>query len=489
MHRVMTWLRTPRRLEALFYVLLIIPPISLAYYIARFGVNVIHYDEFATVVDLRKLMNGTLSLSDLFAQHNEHRILFPRIVILANAIMTRYNTVAEMYYSWLLISLTLVILFYVYRRDSANSTVKALLYFLPVSFMLFSFRQYESILWGFMLQLYLMIFCAISALFLLLEEKNNVRFGLSILSGFVASFSFATGLTVWPVGLLQMVLFRDRAIKLPKVVAWVTAGALTVILYFEGYISPNGHSALVGFVADPLSDVLYLLALIGAPFTESGRAAAITFGSVVALIAIITLVQARKEALLSKNRFWVSLILLFSLSALVVTYGRAEQGIAEALSSRYTPMAFVGLSGLYLLTVSVSRKLPAKRKSFGFHALLALLVIAIIVAAGLGWQAGQATRNSRLTESYILQTYTVQPDQRIAMYLYPNATFAREQAVFLKQNRLNVFSEPATNMSSLRLSSFAGLSELYARTLASFGLAISLEPATNVICRNSIWTI
>jgi len=49
---------------------------------------------------IEKMYNGTLSFSDLLAQHNENRILFPRVVMLSIGSITRYNTIAEMFF-WL----------------------------------------------------------------------------------------------------------------------------------------------------------------------------------------------------------------------------------------------------------------------------------------------------------------------------------------------------------------------------------------------------
>jgi len=73
-----------------------------------------------------------------------------------------------MFLGWFLITLTAVLLLYLYWVKS-HKDPKALLIFLPASRLLFSFRQYESILWGFTsVEIYLIIFTAV-ATFTLLE--------------------------------------------------------------------------------------------------------------------------------------------------------------------------------------------------------------------------------------------------------------------------------------------------------------------------------
>jgi len=57
-------------------------------------------NEWKMIPLIEKMYNGTLSFSDLLAQHNENRILFPRVVMLSIGSITRYNTIAEMFF-WL----------------------------------------------------------------------------------------------------------------------------------------------------------------------------------------------------------------------------------------------------------------------------------------------------------------------------------------------------------------------------------------------------
>jgi hypothetical protein len=228
-----------------------------------------------------------------------------------------------------------------------------------------------------------------------------------------------------------------------KEVTWGILGTLTGALYFVGYTNPSGTSPVSDLIAHPLRYFLYFLALLGTPFNVSSRSAAVTFGSVICLVALIVIVQVYRSSLMQRNRFFISIVLFSALSALVITFGRAELGIAQASSPGYTAITLLGLSGLYLLAVSVHDRLPGNSKSFGFHVLLALILIAIIVSAHVGWQTGQIVRNQRLNEACILQTYKTQPDYTISRYLYPNATFVRAQALFLQQRKLNVFSTPS----------------------------------------------
>lgn len=136
---------------------------------------------------------------------------------------------------------------------------------------------------------------------------------------------------------------------------------------------------------------------------------------------------------------------------LTTTLGRAGFGVEQALSSRYTPITSIGIAGLWLLAIHISEKSPAKSRSFGAHALLALLLVGLIFSAGAGWKAGESTMYDREMGAYVPKTYKIQSDENIVSYLYPNPVVAHERAQFLEQNKLNVFSEPTMDPSTMTL--------------------------------------
>jgi hypothetical protein len=45
---------------------------------------------------------GTLGFADFFAQHNQHRILFPRLIFFGLGRLTHWNIRAELFVSWFL---------------------------------------------------------------------------------------------------------------------------------------------------------------------------------------------------------------------------------------------------------------------------------------------------------------------------------------------------------------------------------------------------
>jgi hypothetical protein len=447
--------------------LAMLPSVALAYYIAVFGVNVVFWDEWEMVPLLEKLNQGRLSITDLISQHNEHRPLFPNLLTLVTEKLTGFNTTVEMFLGWLLLTLTAGLLLYVYWVKS-HKDPKVLLFFLPASFLLFSFRQYESVLWGFTsLEVYLLIF-ATAATFTLLDDcqKSARSFVLALVAATVASFSMVGGLSVWPVGLLQ-ILMRDRGKDRRQALTWIITWSVVTGVYFYGWVpvASGPASNYVSYVfAHPSAGAIYFLSLVGAPLSFSVKTAAVV-GSTGILISALILRQARRTNILQAGGVFLSLTLFGALSDLLTTVGRSSLGVELALSSRYTPVTSVGIIGVYLLASLVvqkssgaewkrNRKAKSERsilvnRSVVVRALLVLFLIGLIVPYRGGWLEGANWRSAREMGAYVLKTYRIQSDESIQTYVYPSATVVRERAGYLEQNGLNVFGEPTIVTSSL----------------------------------------
>jgi hypothetical protein len=84
-------------------ILLALPALSILLLISVYGVNVPFWDQWKGVAAVLEKMNaGTLGFRDFMAQHNEHRIFFPRLLTFLLALVTHWNVKAELFMSWLL---------------------------------------------------------------------------------------------------------------------------------------------------------------------------------------------------------------------------------------------------------------------------------------------------------------------------------------------------------------------------------------------------
>jgi len=215
---------TPKKKGLLIFLLLMVPPVLLLIFIRLYGVNVLYGDDWAFVLVIEKLYAGNLTFGDLNGLHNEHRMLFPNLIMLLLVYLTDYNTIAAMYFSWGLVFIESILIFHMFRQDFGDS-MSSLLKFLPVCWLLFSFRQFECILWGLVgIQIYLSALGFVASIYLLAKSDRLPLVG-ALCAGIISSFSFANGLLVWPVGLIFLIVSREKR-NARHILLWTVAGAL-----------------------------------------------------------------------------------------------------------------------------------------------------------------------------------------------------------------------------------------------------------------------
>jgi hypothetical protein len=214
----------------------------LFYFVRRFGVDLPWWDEWKDMGVLERFNEGTLGFSTLFAQFNEHRPLFPRLLTLADAALFHWNRVAEMYVIATLLILCTWLMFRFVRVYWAHPLTP--LFFLPIAWTLLSWRQWENLLIGFQTCFGLLVAGTVLAFCSLHRTRTFDRFLLTAtVAAFVASFSISGGLFIWPLGLAQLLVqgWYGKPDERPHpgtLTLWAGVGTLTWVLFFVGYHVP-----------------------------------------------------------------------------------------------------------------------------------------------------------------------------------------------------------------------------------------------------------
>jgi hypothetical protein len=311
------------------------------------GADVPYGDEFAFTGLAKAMRLGQVSFATLWAPHNEHRILIPRILFIVSNTVIGWNPVAMMVLSWSIITGTAFFLFQRLTAIFDPSKKRLWLALVGLTFLaLFSPIQRENWLWAFQLNLFLVQAGVILSLFLvsLSSIRFAIRLGLAISCAAVASLSSAQGLMAWPALIITALLTEET--KQRKLAALLLLGLVMALLYwayFTNYQTPSvGHLTLQGILREPLAPFLYFLGLLGGPLTfwvpdNLRTRLAITFGSILLLIfgwfCYRNLVKGRR----GETASWVGLACFVLAFCLMTAVGRAGFGIDNAVvCSRYT---------------------------------------------------------------------------------------------------------------------------------------------------------
>ena len=321
------------------------------------------WDEWMIVPLLKKFTSNTLTFADLFSRHNEHRMFFPRILILLAVFMTKnYNSLVFMYVVQIFFGLILFVL-YLQAKQQFHFTLRTLpIWFIPIPFFVFSWRQWENMLWGFQVTFVMpLLFSIVSLYYLhrLAALQINVAFRtvllyfvVAVICAIIASFSMSMGLFIWIAGMCQFVIVHWVRFKKVFVTLWGIIGISVWMIYFEGSFSHSWlNSSKEGinmFVCGKL-----FVSLLGSFFYDKSHA--LLYGMVLLLLFTLVLFSLVKLGRIRENAFWISLA-IYSLSVLLaITIGRSRFGAEFIMWSRYNTYTIPFIIALYVLaTITVT---------------------------------------------------------------------------------------------------------------------------------------
>jgi hypothetical protein len=194
---------TPRRLHVLLLVLL--PAVLQGAIVAALGSRMFLYDEFFYVGAFREIGEGKPWLHWIWRQHNEHRIVWTKLVFFAHAAFSGWNPLVDMYVSALLTALIAWGIWKLYRAAGPGHPA----YFIPVALLLCSLAQYMNILYALMTCHYFTMAGMVWAIVFLLR-RSWTALAAAILCAFGAIVSTLNAIVIAPIGLVVLVMARQK---------------------------------------------------------------------------------------------------------------------------------------------------------------------------------------------------------------------------------------------------------------------------------------
>lgn len=341
-----------------FLTVSLLAPLLLFYEIRAHVVNVpSSWDEWDAWVPLVIAMrNGTLRFADLWALHNEHRMLTSNLIMLGLAKVNGWNMLRETMTSLAIVVSTQAMLLSLFVRSVSARLLGAA--FLLATACLYNLMAFENWLTGFQTAWFLVNFAATAVTVLLwLWPRSWVCYALAILTAFGASFAMSSGLMVWPLG-LSVLLLRATPASRRDLGLWVASAVVAFVLYFHGYQTPGYHPSLLKELSDPLGLTAYLLAYFGSPFTTWMTTARVPYAAAAGAIGLLTYAfllvlyaKDRSRDPLSADRQtpWVALAGFAFMVGLLTMIGRSGFGAEQSLTSRYvsnSSFLWIGIIGL-----------------------------------------------------------------------------------------------------------------------------------------------
>ena len=379
----------------LFYLALVLFPLAwLIFLVYKYSVDLPTGDQWLLVPFLDKFYQGTLSLRDLWSQHGEHRILFPRIVMLLLARFSGWNTTYEFGFSILCASVSFLVLTYQIRVAERLLQIQ-LKWLIPVlSIMVFSLSQAQNWLWGWQLSEFMNVLAVLAGIVLLQTPDHWAKYSAAILLGVVASYSFGNGLLYWFIGLLVLLVltFGKWRLMISRGAIWVAAAALTFLSYFYDYHALIPSYLTVMPFLYPRDFFAYVLLFLGAPVTpiscvDCGQMMFAGVASLAGLIlfGFVTWSLWHRGKLRTVIPF-VGIAVYAILSGSEAGFERMFYGADQAMSPRYITMSslfWIALSALLFVWAKTTEMNHQWKRWVGFA--LVILLAGLVTLNSIQW--------------------------------------------------------------------------------------------------------
>ncbi len=311
------------------------------YTILKYSSNIPYWDDFDAVLSFfcDFHLEGSFKSKALllFSQHNEHRIVIDRIVVILDYFLTgKVNFVHLILVGNLLFLLTYFLIVFeatpIFKRlDFSWKWTLAL----PVFFLMFNLQSWENFMWGMAsvqnLGVIFFSFLTFSLLFHS-EEINSKRFCVAIVSSACGVFCSGNGLLIPIVSFIFFLLKRRQN---TYTVLWGIYSIVIISAYFIGYHSQLGHPSPVKTIlydTDLLLSHFVILLGNGWALVAFDKMISILFGLLA--LALLACLFTRK-GIEKMNLFILASLVFLLVSCALTSITRAGFGTDQALSIRY----------------------------------------------------------------------------------------------------------------------------------------------------------
>lgn len=423
------------------------------FFIQVFGVNIPYLDgwDFVPFVQIF-LDGGPFWEYQNFLQHNEHRPIFPSLILLVSVVLTSWNVVYLMYFGWSLIALSVGLIYLILKKTYP----KLIWLIIPIAAFMFNPAQYENLLWGFTANAWFLVSSGIilSIYFLTKVETHRVAIIPAILFGVVASFSEIAGLVIWLVGAYSLINLGNW--RKSSVLLWVSSAVIVFILYFTNF-QVNSNIIGINFSSLLTFDGIKFVLL----YLSNGLIMKFDLVRAIAGFAIILLIIGGPIYLkfqkidMKKLNPWIQFGLVGLFSAGITELARFST--TGYIPSRYITMAvFAPIAALVIGTIIfmlIYNNLSNHHKkiiiSIIFSILIVMVPFALSTSYYIGWVKGEewfVERSSSLDcllnpifDFKCPNLYTYE----LPYVPYKNAKILQDLKLgpFADQNNLEIFSQ------------------------------------------------
>lgn len=389
--------------------------------------------------------------SQLFAQHNEHRIVLSRLLFLIEYDLLGGTGAFLIVMNYVFVLTASLVLWQALKWLNADRVSSGVLLLCGVALLtwLSLWKQSENLTWGFQSQFFLAQLLPLISLLCLSrtsggELKSDRWFWAGLAFGILSVGTMANGLLVQPVLVVFALLTRmGRA----RTAILAVVAVCMFSMYLTDYHRPGHHPSLLDTLfSHPIGFVQYGLAYLGSPFEQFFQGdplppyAYILLGG--CLMGAACWEGIKRLTTAQDHRIEMALILFIGfvcLTAFVTSGGRMTFGLGTAFSSRYATPALMAWAALFVLYsprfLWVFNKHGGEVRTASLGAILLAGGVLISQRQALRPDTGVLIRRSLAGLALELQ---VRDDAHL-LFVHPDPTRVMERAVWATTTDVSMF--------------------------------------------------
>ena len=308
------------------WLVILLPPAIYFYLIYSYSLNLPFADDFTILsqaISIFQSANLSENLSILFSQDGEHRLAFSRL-----AYTLSYILLGEVNFKFLVIfgNTSLLALLYLFLKTLKVPHTN-LLYFVPVSILLFQLQFWKNMIWAqsALHHQYILFFTGLT--FYFLSKNSNRGFYCGFFFAIVSVFTQGSGLGTIFLGWIILLIGK----RYQQSVIWAVGTFLVGLFYFKNFHTITnvyaGTQSLAGFN----NLLIYFFAFLGSALPFDNMYVAVGLG---VLLSLYLCFLTGEKYFTKNSTVYMFMVYIFFIAALVAI-ARSDLGVENVFSPRY----------------------------------------------------------------------------------------------------------------------------------------------------------
>lgn len=324
----------------------------------------------------------SLALGDFFEPHNGHHWhVFSFISLFLLAYATNWDILYLTLIPLILPLISIILLYKISNKMLKNIQLeKYSIIFLPlITFFILSYDQTTVWLWGWQVHNHIVITCLVAMIYCLYQDTLNIKYLIAaIICALIATYSFALGLLLWPLGFI-LLLLHSQTTKLRHYahILWLLCSTLIIFHFLSSNFKTSEVSEFYF-----LQLILYCISLMGGALAVTPFDTTLVFiiATYVLILLFIRHIGLKKLSVYSP---YVILILFSFGSSGLIGLARHQYGLMQALLPRYISFSNLFWLSLMLLIV-IHFLIEAKNHNYKIKSVFNLYSNVFLMLVALG---------------------------------------------------------------------------------------------------------